>query len=127
MTSPDLTAAPVLSGVELDAIDSRVRIEQQATTGGGDQRRRVYRLALIRAGFAAGLAAGQAVPRDTERWINLCRGYRKMVNAVAPHFDKPLTDENVVLWMNLNNAGATLDKALAMYDAATRGAEGEKP
>jgi hypothetical protein len=54
------------------------------------------------------------------RWLNLLRGYRKMVNAVAPHFDKPITDDNVVHWMNLNNAGATIDEAIAKHDDAAR-------
>jgi hypothetical protein len=54
---------------------------------------------------------------DAERWMNLLRGYRKAVGDVAPYFDKPLTDSNMVFWVNLNNAGATVNAAI---DAARK-------
>ncbi len=54
---------------------------------------------------------------DAERWMNLLRGYRKAVSDVAPYFDKPLTDSNMVFWVNLNNAGATVNAAI---DAARK-------
>ena len=57
----------------------------------------------------ADLAAARA---DAERWFNLLRGYKKAVNAVAPYFDKSLTDENIVHWINLNNVGATVNAAI---------------
>jgi hypothetical protein len=49
---------------------------------------------------------------DAELWLNLLRGYRKAVGDVATYFDKPVTDENVVFWLNLNNAGAAVDAAI---------------
>ena len=75
-------------------------------------------LRSLRADLAAIIARAEAAEKDAERWFNLLRGYRKMVNDVAPHFDKPITDDNVVLWLNLNNAGRTVDAAI---DAARGG------
>lgn len=49
---------------------------------------------------------------ERDKFINLLTGYVKIVADLAPHFDKPLTDENIALWLNLNNAGRTCREAI---------------
>ncbi len=45
--------------------------------------------------------------------LNLLRGLHKVVADLAPHFDKPVTDENVPRWLALNSAQQAVAQFLA--------------
>ncbi len=67
--------------------------------------------------------------------LELLRGLSKAVAQVAAHFEKPITDENVVYWLALNSAQAAAHTFLRAEEAkkaegqvpamATSGAQGE--
>jgi len=50
--------------------------------------------------------------RSNSSVLNALRGLSKAVKQLAEHFDKPVTDENVVLWLALNSAQEHAEKVL---------------
>lgn len=56
--------------------------------------------------------------------LNALRGLSKAVKQLAEHFDKPITDDNVVLWLALNSAQSHAEKVLTNLQAALGAAVG---
>lgn len=66
------------------------------------------------------LAPSSTPSASTDSTINALRGLHKAVKQLADHFDKPITDENVPLWLALNSAQAHAEKVLAVADSTRR-------